>query len=84
MIRTARETPDPVITAVATAHMPDYSIGAAEYALKSREMFRRLRRRRTEMAGRKTGAGISELIIIARQKKKLKRAPSHGSGKGEI
>jgi len=76
----ARESSDPVITAiarsighaVATAHMADHSTGAAEYALKAMKMAGKSIDEERTWQDEKLTPAIRDLILPARQKKKLK------------
>jgi hypothetical protein len=76
----ARETSNPLITAiarsighaVATAHMADHSIGAAEYALKAVKLSGHSVEEERKWQDETLTPEISELILTARQKKKLK------------
>ena len=76
----ARETSDSVITtvarsighAVATAHMADHAIGAAEYALKAVKLSGKSVEDERKWQDEKLTSDISELILTARKKKKLK------------
>ena len=79
-IAVARESSNPVITAVArsightvaTAHMADHSIGAAEYALKAVKLLGKSIEEERKWQDAQLTRDISELILTARQKKKLK------------
>lgn len=79
-IAAARETSDPVITAlarsighaVATAHMADHSTGAAEYALKAVKLSGKSIEEERRWQDEQLAPDISELIQTARQKKKLR------------
>ena len=79
-IAVANESTDPVITAVArsvghaaaTAHMADHSIGAAEYALKAVKMAGKSIEEEREWQDRALTPGITELVLTAREKKKLR------------
>ena len=76
----ANETSNPVITAiarsighaVATAHMADHSIAAAEYALKAVKLSGQSIEKEREWQDKRLTPDISELILTARQKKKLR------------
>jgi len=79
-IAVANESSNPIITAVArsigyavaTAHMADHSIGAAEYALKAVKFSGKSIEEERKWQDKKLTLDISELILTARQKKKLK------------
>ena len=79
-IAVARESPNPIITAVArsighavaTAHMADHSIGASEYALKAVKLLGKSIEEERKWQDAQLTRDISELILTARQKKKLK------------
>ena len=79
-IKLANETPDPIIIAVArsighavaTAHMADHSIGAAEYALKAMKLSGKSIEKERAWQDKELTPDISELILTARQKKKLR------------
>jgi len=79
-IAVANESSNPIITAiarsighaVATAHMADHSIGAAEYALKAVKISGKSIEEERKWQDEKLTSDISELILTARQKKKLK------------
>jgi hypothetical protein len=76
----AKETSDPVITAVArsightvaTAHMADHSISAAEYALKAVKLSGKSVEEERKWQDKQLTPDISELILTAREKKKLR------------
>lgn len=76
----ANESSDPVITAVArsighavaTAHMADHSIGAAEYALKAVKISGKSVEDERKWQDEQLTSDISELILTARKKKKLR------------
>lgn len=76
----ANESSDPVITAVArsvghavaTAHMADHSIGAAEYALKAVMLSAKSIEDERKWQDKQLTLDISELILTAREKKKLR------------
>jgi hypothetical protein len=76
----AKETPDPVITAVArsighavaTAHMADHSLGAAEYALKAVKLSGKSAENERKWQDEQLTPDIAELILTAREKKKLR------------
>jgi hypothetical protein len=78
-IAVANESSDPVITAVArsighavaTAHMADHSTGAAEYALQAVKICGKSIEEERTWQDEKLTPDISELILTARQKKKL-------------
>lgn len=59
--------------AVATAHMADHSIGAAEYALKAVKISGKSIDDERKWQDQKLISGISDLILSAREKKKLKK-----------
>ena len=79
-IAVANESSNPIITAVArsighavaTAHMADHSIGAAEYALKAVKLLGKSFEEERKWQDAQLTQDISELILTARQKKKLK------------
>jgi hypothetical protein len=79
-IAVANESSDPVITAVArsighavaTAHMADHSIGAAEYALKAVKLSGKSIEDERKWQDDQLTPDISELIISARKNKKLR------------
>jgi hypothetical protein len=79
-IAVANETSNEIITAVArsighavaTAHMADHSIGAAEYALKVVKLSGKSIEAERKWQDKKLTPEISELILTARIKKKLK------------
>ena len=79
-IAVANESSNPIITvvarsighAVATAHMADHSIGAAEYALKAVKISGKSIEEERKWQDEILTSDISELILTARQKKKLK------------
>lgn len=79
-IAVANESSNPIIIAVArsighavaTAHMADHSIGAAEYALKAVKISGKSIEEERKWQDEKLTSDISELILTARQKKKLK------------
>lgn len=79
-IAVANESSDPIIVAVArsightvaTAHMADHSIGAAEYALKAVKISGKSIEEERKWQDEKLTPDISELILTAREKKKLK------------
>ena len=79
-ITLARESPNPIIIAVArsighavaTAHMADHSIGAAEYALKAIKLSGKSIEDERDWQDKELTLDISELILAARQKKKLR------------
>jgi hypothetical protein len=58
--------------AVATAHMADHSIGAAEYALKAVKLSGKSIEIERKWQDEKLTTEISELILTAREKKKLR------------
>ena len=76
----ANESSDPVTTAVArsvghavaTAHMADHSIGAAEYALKAVKLSGKSIEDERKWQDEQLSPDISELILTAREKKKLR------------
>ena len=79
-IAVANETTDPIMTAVArsighavaTAHMADHSIGAAEYALKAVKISGKSIEQERKWQDEHLTSDISELILTARLKKKLR------------
>ena len=79
-IALANESPNSTIIAVArsighvvaTAHMADHSIGAAEYALKAVKLSGQSIEKEREWQDKELTPDISELILTARQKKKLR------------
>lgn len=79
-IAVANESSDPVITAVArsighaaaTAHMADHSTGAAEYALKAVKMSGKSVKEERKWQDEILTPDIKELILTAREKKKLR------------
>jgi hypothetical protein len=79
-IAVANETSNEIITAVArsighavaTAHMADHSIGAAEYALKAVKLSGKPIEVERKWQDEKLTTEISELILTAREKKKLR------------
>ena len=79
-IAVANETSNPIITAVArsvghavaTAHMADHSIGAAEYALKAIKLSGKSVEDERKWQDDQLTSDISELILTAREKKKLR------------
>ena len=79
-IAVANETSNEIVTAVArsightvaTAHMADHSIGAAEYALKAVKLSGKSIQIERKWQNEKLPPEISELILTAREKKKLK------------
>ena len=79
-IAVANESSNPIIIAVArsighavaTAHMADHSIGAAEYALKAVKISGKSIEEERKWQDEELTSDISELILTARQKKKLK------------
>ncbi len=79
-IAVANESSDPVTTAVArsighavaTAHMADHSIGAAEYALKAVKLCGKSIEDERRWQDEQLTSDISELILTAREKKKLR------------
>ncbi|MEN6378003.1 MAG: putative immunity protein [Methanofastidiosum sp.] len=76
-IAVANESSDPIIVAVArsighavaTAHMADHSIGAAEYALKAVKISGKSIEEERKWQDEKLNPNISELILTAREKK---------------
>ena len=80
-IAVANESSNPIITAVArsighavaTAHMADHSIGAAEYALKAVKISGKSIEEERKWQDEGLTPDISELILTARLKKKLKK-----------
>jgi hypothetical protein len=78
-IAVANETTNPIITAVArsighavaTAHMADHSISAAEYALKAVKLSGGSIEVERKWQDTKLNPKISKLILTARQNKKL-------------
>jgi hypothetical protein len=76
----ANESSDSVTTAVArsighavaTAHMADHSIGAAEYALKAVKLSGKSIEEERKWQDEQLTPDISELILTAREKKKLR------------
>jgi hypothetical protein len=80
-IAVAHESSDPLIIAVArsighavaTAHMADHATGAAEYALKAVKMSGRSVEEERAWQDEKLTPDISELILTAREKRKMKR-----------
>jgi hypothetical protein len=58
--------------AVATAHMADHSIGAAEYALKAVKLTGGSIEMERKWQDEQLSPNISELVLTARQKKKLR------------
>jgi hypothetical protein len=76
----ANYTSDPIITAVArsigqtvaTAHMADHSIIAAEYALKAVKLSGNSVEEERKWQDTQLTPDISELILTAREKKKLR------------
>jgi hypothetical protein len=79
-IAVANETPNPIITAVsrsighavATAHMADHSVGAAEYALKAVKLSGGSIELERKWQDAKLNPEISELVLTTREKKKLR------------
>ena len=79
-IAVANETPNQVMTAVArsvghavaTAHMADHSIGAAEYALKAIKLSGKSVEKERKWQDNQLTSEISELILTVREKKKLR------------
>ena len=79
-IAVANETSNPVLIAiarsvghaVATAHMADHSIGAAEYALKAIKLSGKSIEKERKWQDEQLTSDVSELIITARKKKKLR------------
>lgn len=79
-IAVANESSDPITTAVArsighavaTAHMADHSIGAAEYALKAVKLYGKSIEDERKWQDEQLTSDISELILTVREKKKLK------------
>ena len=79
-IAVANESSNPVLIsiarsvghAVATAHMADHSIGAAEYALKAIKLSGKSIEEERKWQDEQLTSDVSELIISARKKKKLK------------
>jgi len=79
-IAVARESSNPIIIAVArsighavaTAHMADHSIGAAEYALKAVKLLGKSIEKERKWQEAQLTRDILELILTARKKKKLK------------
>jgi hypothetical protein len=79
-IAVANESPDPVTIAVArsighavaTAHMADHSTGAADYALKAVKISGKSVEEERRWQDEQLAPDISELILTARQKRKLK------------
>ena len=79
-IAVANESLNPIIIAVArsighavaTAHMADHSIGAAEYALKAVKIYGKSIEDERKWQDEKLTSDISELILTARQKKKIR------------
>jgi hypothetical protein len=75
----AREAKNPLITAiarasghaVATAHMADHSLGAAEYALKALKLSGRTVEEERKWQNEKLEPGISEFVITERNRKFL-------------
>lgn len=80
-IAVANESSNPIIIAVArsighavaTAHMADHSIGAAEYALKAVKISAKSIEEERKWQDEKLTSDISELILTARQKRKIKK-----------
>jgi len=78
-IAVANESSNPIITAVArsighavaTAHMADHSIGAAEYALKAVKISDKSNEAERKWQDEKLAPDISELIVTAREKRNL-------------
>ena len=79
-IAVANESSNPILTAVArsighavaTAHMADHSIGAAEYALKAMKISGGSVEEERQWQDRRLTSDISELVLTARLKKKLR------------
>ena len=79
-IAVANEISNPIVIAiarsightVATAHMADHSIGAAEYALKAVKLSGKSIEIERKWQDEKLPTEISELILTAREKKKLR------------
>jgi len=79
-IAVANETTNDIVTAVArsightvaTAHMADHSIGAAEYALKAVKLSGKSFEIEREWQDEQLAPEISELILTAREKKKFR------------
>ena len=79
-IAVANEISNPIVIAiarsightVATAHMADHSIGAAEYALKAVKLSGKSIEIERKWQDEKLTTEISELILTAREKKKLR------------
>jgi hypothetical protein len=79
-IAVANETSNEIVTtvarsighAVATAHMADHSIGAAEYALKAVKLSGKSFEIERKWQDEQLAPEISELILTAREKKKLR------------
>jgi hypothetical protein len=79
-IALANESSSPIMTAVArsighavaTAHMADHSIGAAEYALKAVKIAGKSVEEERKWQDAQLTPDISDLILSARQKKNLK------------
>ena len=79
-IALANESSNPIIIAVArsighavaTAHMADHSVGAAEYALKAVKFSGKSIEKEREWQDKQLTPDISQLILTARQKKKLR------------
>jgi hypothetical protein len=79
-IAVANESSHPITTAVArsighavaTAHMADHSLEAAEYALKAVKISGKSIEEERKWQDEQLTPDISELIVSARQKKKLK------------
>jgi hypothetical protein len=80
-IAVANESSNPIMTAVArsighavaTAHMADHSIGAAEYAIKAVKISCKSIEEERKWQDEGLTPDISELILTAREKKKLKK-----------
>jgi hypothetical protein len=80
-IAVAHESSDPLLIAVArsighavaTAHMADHAPGAAEYALKAVKMSGKSVEEERAWQDEKLTPDISELILTAREKRKMKR-----------
>ncbi len=78
-IAMANDSSDPIIVAVArsighavaTAHMADHSIGAAEYALKAVKISGKSIEKERKWQNEKLTPDISELILTARQEKEI-------------
>ena len=79
-IAVANETSNPVVIAVArsvghavaTAHMADHSIAAAEYALKAINLSGKSIEEERKWQDEQLTSDISDLVLIARKKKKLR------------